>query len=503
MSKTGLLGQSKPAANTNTLLYSAPIDKSASAVLTVANDGTGSAYSVGIKNWDQVLTVGASNYLLHPGDLFSSYQLTMGTSMSSTSGFTEGATYTTEDGEKSFRFESFVIPAVTTVFVKDILVRAITLESGTGTFTVGDTVQTGDQAGGNHTTAVVFGVGGTGTDPIIYVGPSTINGSGAEFAAGDNIANSGATASGTVAAGGVATAAQRFAFSTTTAGGTYNLHINGLATLTDRTYRFDVSDSSMSGRDFKLSTTVNGEWGPDGVFGSGTPIDDGVEYTTNKTTNGTAGSSGAYVQYAFKGTNISGFLYYYDGGTGTAGNNIYGGNDRSLQMSTAYTYEAMYVYDVVGTIAAGSDTFLFNNVTYTISTVTAGAYGYVRDYTGSTLKICLGAGSPAATTSTTFFDNPKDDDAGRTEVTVSAVVSGQTDLDAENYIVVGGANAANNVARTTSIVIGPSEKIVVNSVTQNNTFSLLGFEDNSTSFPIRGNVTDYSGMGGGGGGAAP
>jgi len=259
----------------------------------------------------------------------------------------------------------------------------------------------------------------------------------------------------------------------------------------------------MSGRDFKLSTTVNGEWGPDGVFGSGTPIDDGVEYTTNKTTNGTAGSSGAYVQYAFKGTNISGFLYYYDGGTGTAGNNIYGGNDRSLQMSTAYTYEAMYVYDVVGTIAAGSDTFLFNNVTYTISTVTAGAYGYVRDYTGSTLKICLGAGSPAATTSTTFFDNPKDDDAARTEVTVSAVVSGQTDLDAENYIIVGGANAANNVARTTSIVIGPSEKIVVNSVTQNNTFSLLGFEDNSTSFPIRGNVTDYSGMGGGGGGAAP
>ena len=119
------------------------------------------------------------------------------------------------------------------------------------------------------------------------------------------------------------------------------------------------------------------------------------------------------------------------------------------------------------------------------------------------MKICLGAGSPAATTSTTFFDNPKDDDAGRTEVTVSAVVSGQTDLDAENYIVVGGANAANNVARTTSIVIGPSEKIVVNSVTQNNTFSLLGFEDNSTSFPIRGNVTDYSGMGGGGGGAAP
>ena len=50
----------------------------------------------------------------------------------------------------------------------------------------------------------------------------------------------------------------------------------------------------MSSLVFKLSETVNGEWGPDGTAGNS---DDGTEYTTGKTTNGTAGSSGAYIQY--------------------------------------------------------------------------------------------------------------------------------------------------------------------------------------------------------------
>ena len=49
MADQGLLGQSKPAGTTNTLLYGAPIAQSASAVLTIANDGTGAAYDVAIK----------------------------------------------------------------------------------------------------------------------------------------------------------------------------------------------------------------------------------------------------------------------------------------------------------------------------------------------------------------------------------------------------------------------------------------------------------------------
>ena len=59
----------------------------------------------------------------------------------------------------------------------------------------------------------------------------------------------------------------------------------------------------MSGRDFRLSTTII--YGPDGIILDGTAgnSDDGDEYTTVRTTSGTPGSSSAYVQYAFATTN--------------------------------------------------------------------------------------------------------------------------------------------------------------------------------------------------------
>ena len=50
-------------------------------------------------------------------------------------------------------------------------------------------------------------------------------------------------------------------------------------------YRFDVSDSGIASHPFKLSTTSDGSH------------NSGSEYTTGKTTNGTQGSSGAYIQY--------------------------------------------------------------------------------------------------------------------------------------------------------------------------------------------------------------
>ena len=54
MAKQGILAKSKPSGATNTLLYSAPIDASASTVLTVNEQGgSGTTYDVALKNYDQ------------------------------------------------------------------------------------------------------------------------------------------------------------------------------------------------------------------------------------------------------------------------------------------------------------------------------------------------------------------------------------------------------------------------------------------------------------------
>ena len=51
MAKQGILAKSKPSGATNTLLYSAPVDASASTVLTVNEQGgSGTTYDVALKN---------------------------------------------------------------------------------------------------------------------------------------------------------------------------------------------------------------------------------------------------------------------------------------------------------------------------------------------------------------------------------------------------------------------------------------------------------------------
>ena len=81
MANQGLLAQNKPAANTNTLFYSAHVDKSASTMINVANDGTASDYSVALKNYDQKLVVnGSANaYKLHEYDVITAYKMTVNT----------------------------------------------------------------------------------------------------------------------------------------------------------------------------------------------------------------------------------------------------------------------------------------------------------------------------------------------------------------------------------------------------------------------------------------
>ena len=479
MAKQGLLAQLKPSANTDTVLYSVPINRTASTVLTIANDGTGSAYDVALKNYDQKLTLDAATYKLHAGDLISSSVVEVGTPIAATgSSLTVGDTITTTDQEKTFKFESFYTPPFTEIFVKVFSIRTIPVESQTGTFAAGNTISKGTSP--NDTTAVVYGVDGS----TIHIGPSTLNGTGTEFAAGDSIGVSGG-ASATISASPAITAANNeFAFSTTTAGGVYDLYMGAVPFLLfdDRTYRFNVADGTMSGREFHLSETINGEYGPDGAVGGG---DDGTEYTTGKTTNGTAGSAGAYVQYAFGDSTLPAVLYIYDGGTGTASNANYGGNDRLITPSNVYTYPGVYVFDKVGTIVDNTDTFLLDGVTYTITSQTAGAYGYVRDYTGSVLTFIKGLNSGDFSGSDTFRDVPKLNTASRTTATINSVDVASAAVEVSNYLVDGDATGNNEVDKITSLVLGPGETLVVKSTTANNIFSLIGFEDASNSITTR------------------
>ena len=477
MADQGLLGQAKPAGTTNTVLYSAPVDQSASAVLTIANDGTGAAYDVALKDFDQNLVLDASTYKLHEGDIITGYRIKVNTNISINDEFNPGQVLTSTDGEKTFKYESFYIPPVTTIYVKDISIRAITVESVSGAFAIGDTLTKG--TGGNTTTATVY----QATETILYIGPSTLNGSGTEFAAGDSVGNGSATA--TVATGGVGTAEEEFVFSTTTANGVYGTFFNSPLTLFgDRTYRFDVSDSTMSGRDFSISSTVNGEWGPDNTAGN---ADDGTEFTTGRTTSGAHGDGGSgYVQFAFGGnSNLPNNFYFYDGGTGTASNANYGGSDRSFTVSEIYEYDEFYVFDITGTWANSTDTFSDAGTTYTVTAQTAGAYGVVRSYVGTALKVIKGVGSADFAGSGTFQDVPKDNAQTRTLATVSSVTTATTALEDQNYLTKDKTNAANNVDRITSLVVGPGERLVVESATQNNMFSLVGFQDASTALTTR------------------
>jgi len=478
MAKQGILGQTKPASTTNTLLYSAPIDAAASAVLQVYNRAaTASDYDVAVKNFDQKLTLNASTYLLHEGDVITSYRFGLGSSIAGTVTLNSGTVLTSTDGEATAKFESFYIPEFTEIDVKEVGIRIIPLESVSGSFAIGETFSKGTSP--NDTTATIYHVDGTN----IYIGPSTLNGTGTEFAAGDSVASSGG-GGGTITTDGPGASEDEFVFQPS--GGTYyDLYLNsGIPILKDRAYRFDVSDSSMTGRDFKLSDVVNGEWGPDGVQGN---ADDGGEYTTGKTTNGTAGSAGAYVQYDFSQETNAALttLYYYDGGTGTPANADYGGSDRFVTLSTTYSYDEIYVYDITGTWTTNTDGFTLESSTYTVSSQTSGAYGYVRSYDSTTLYVIKGTGSADFAATDTFRDVPKSTSTARSTVTVSSVDVATTALEDQNYVARDNELAADTRDTITSLVVGPGERVYVESSTGDVIFNLIGFEDLSTQIAVR------------------
>ena len=133
----------------------------------------------------------------------------------------------------------------------------------------------------------------------------------------------------------------------------------------------------------------------------------------------------------------------------------------------------------------GSDVFLADSTTYTVSSQTAGKWGVVRDYTGSALKVIQGAGSAAFAGSDIFLDSPLKQGAARSFCTVSSVTTETTVLEAQHYIVDDKNVASGTYDRVTSIVLGPGESLIVKASAQNNVFTLDGFEDATTELNVR------------------
>ena len=116
MANQGILAQNKQG-NSNAVLYECDVSSSASAALTIANDGTGAAYNVAIKDYDQDLAVGASTYLLHKGDIITGYRFTVGTAITTAAGLTGGTVLTNMTNEKTAKFESFTLQHLSLIHI--------------------------------------------------------------------------------------------------------------------------------------------------------------------------------------------------------------------------------------------------------------------------------------------------------------------------------------------------------------------------------------------------
>lgn len=149
----GKLASLRPAATTNTLLYRCPIDKAASSNLNVVNTtGNSVSYRVGLRDYDQVLTLDSSNYKLQRGNVISSYKLEVTPGLSASS-LIPGTIITTDQEDVTFRFLDIDKPdSLVTIPVEVSSFGNLNVENITGSFAPQDTI-TGANTG---LTAVIY-----------------------------------------------------------------------------------------------------------------------------------------------------------------------------------------------------------------------------------------------------------------------------------------------------------------------------------------------------------
>ena len=163
----------------------------------------------------------------------------------------------------------------------------------------------------------------------------------------------------------------------------------------NRTYKYDLTDSSNTNYPLKFSVDD-----PEGTNGTGT------EYTAGVSKVGTAGQAGAYTSIAVTIDTIQSLNVYADGSPGGTTTGV--GLQVNVEQNPAYT--DLYLYDISGQALAAADTFTIAAITQTIQAngVTVGPYGYVHNYDASLchLKVSLGEGSQAFAVNDQFYDTP-------------------------------------------------------------------------------------------------
>jgi len=175
----------------------------------------------------------------------------------------------------------------------------------------------------------------------------------------------------------------------------------------NRTYKYDLTDSSNTNYPLKFSADD-----AEGTNGTGT------EYTAGVSKVGTAGQAGAYSSIIVNDDTQASLFVYADGspaGTTT-------GVGFSVSVNDNPSYTDIYVYDIKGETLAAADTFTISDTTQTVEAngITVGPFGYIQDFDAATchLFVTIGEGSGAFSNNDAFYDTPTLNNGNRQLVTI-------------------------------------------------------------------------------------
>jgi hypothetical protein len=139
----GRLAAAKPAATTNTTLYRCPIDKAASVVLNVCNQGSSAAtYRAALRDYDQILTLDSADYSFRKGNVVTGYTLEVLPGIPQTQ-LDPGDEITASEGKSKFKYHDVLKPTdVITYLTKVVSIGQVSIDPSflIGTFSVGDII---------------------------------------------------------------------------------------------------------------------------------------------------------------------------------------------------------------------------------------------------------------------------------------------------------------------------------------------------------------------------